>query len=188
MNQSLELRKSKPMESLRNLIDTVTFVHHQVIRQKLAALNRVIQRIAQNHVVPLTDMDPFERQFLAMADQLECNLEEQECWLFGWLRRLMKRGLVMDQDNYLGESLEEAMVTACTANQEALVAIDQLQTCLCHPDWMDKGLLVEELIDHLGELEEQLTEYDHLEREELFPWIRNICKSWAKEEEINNAN
>jgi len=138
-------------------VDRHPFLHHQVIRQKLASLNRIIQRIAQNHVMPLTVMDPFERQFLAMADHLETNMEEQECWLFAWLRRIVKRGLAIGQDGYLEESLEEAMDQAAQANQEALDALDQIQM------------------------------YDHLEREELFKSVRKFCQSCTKEEEMNHA-
>ena len=59
--------------------------------------------------------------------------------------------------------------------------------CLCHPEWADKGLLVEELIEHLRDLEEELTEYDRLERQDLFPSARKFCQSCRKEEETNHA-
>src|SRR5260370_21016289 len=104
MKHIYELPSTHSWDDLTKLIDTVPFLYHQVLRQKLASLNRMIQRIAQNHVVPLTVMDPFERQFLAMADQLETNLEEQECWLFALLRRIVKRGLEIGQDNSLEQS------------------------------------------------------------------------------------
>jgi regulator of cell morphogenesis and NO signaling len=187
MNAIYELPSTHSWDDLTKLIDTVPFLHHQVLRQKLASLNRIIQRIAQNHVVPLTVMDPFERQFLAMADRLETNMEEQECWLFAWLRRIVKRGLAIGHDNYLEESLEDAMAQAAVANQEALDALDQIQMCLCGSEWVDKGILVEELIDHLRDLEEELAEYDYLEREELFPRVRKFCQSCTKEEEMSHA-
>lgn len=182
-----ELHGVRPCDDLTKLVHTIPYLHHQVLRQKLASLYRVIQRIAQNHVVPLAAMDRLERRFLAVADQLETNLEEQECWLFAWLRRLVKRGSVVGQPNYLEESLVEAMDQAAAANQEALHGIIQIQTCLCHPEWMGKGLLVEELIDHLRDLEKELTEYDHLEREELFPRVRQLSQSWANEEEVSHV-
>jgi len=187
MNAIHELDSPKLFDSLRNLVETVPFLHHQVLRQKLAAANRNIQRIAQNHVVPLPVMDRLERRFLVFADQLETNLEEQECWLFAWLGRLVDRGAAIHQPSYLEESLEEAMDQAAAANQEALDGLGQIETDLCMPDWTDKGLQVEELIDHVHDLEEELTEYHHLEREELFPRVREICRSSAKEEEVNHA-
>ena len=176
---------SKPGDNLIKLIDTISLLHHQVLRQKLASLNRAIQRIATHHVVPLSVMDRFERQFLAMADNLESNMEEQECWLFAWLRRMVKREPGIN--NYLGESLEEAIAQAATADQESLDALGRLQMCLCHPEWADKGLLVEELTAHLRDLEEELTEYDRLERQDLFPSVRKFCQSCRKEEETNHA-
>jgi iron-sulfur cluster repair protein YtfE (RIC family) len=187
MNAIYELPSTHSWDDLTNLIDTVPFLHHQVLRQKLASLNRIIQRIAQNRVVTLSVMDAFERQFLAMAYHLETNMEEQECWLFAWLRRIVKRGLAIGPDNYLEESLAEAMDQAAAGNQEALVALDQFQMCFCGPEWMNKGILVEELIDHLRDLEEELAEYDHLEREELFPRVRKFCESCTKEEETSHA-
>ncbi len=195
MNAIHELPNTQSWEDLRKSIDTVPFLHHQVLRQKLASLNRTIQRIAPNHVVPLAVMDRLERQFLAMADLLESNLEEQECWLFAWLRRIVKKKLAIGQDTYLEESLEEAVDQAAAANQEALEALEQVQMCLCGPEWMDKGILVEELIDHLRDFEEELAEYDHLEREELFPLVREFCdprlaatRSGARRrEEMNHA-
>jgi len=110
-----------------------------------------------------------------MADRLETNWEEQECWLFAWLRRVVKRGPAIS--NYLEESFEEAMDQA----------LGQIQRELCDPEWADKGPLVEELIDHLRDLEEELTEYEHLEREELFPRVREFFQSCAKEEEVSHA-
>lgn len=187
MNTTLELRNMRSGEDLAKLTYTIPYLHHQVLRQKLASLNRVIQRIAQNHVVPMAVMDRFERRFLDVADQLETNLEEQECWLFVWLRRLVKPASAHVQPNYLGESLVEAVDQAAAANQQSLHGIRQLQTLLGHPDWTAKGLLVEELIDHVSVLQEELTEYDHLEREEFFPRVRKICESWAKEEEVSHA-
>jgi iron-sulfur cluster repair protein YtfE (RIC family) len=187
MNAIHELPSTHSWEDLKRLIDTVPFLHHQVIRQKLASLNRMIQRIAQNHVMPLTVLDPFERQFLAMGDHLETNMEEQECWLFAWLRRIVKKGLAIGQDSYIEESLEEAMDHAAQANQEALDALDQIQRRLCGSEWLGKGILLEEMIDHLRDLEEEMAEYDHLEREELFPRVRKFCQSCTKEEEMNHA-
>jgi iron-sulfur cluster repair protein YtfE (RIC family) len=187
MNTIHEWRGAGSGDELAKLIDTIPYLHHQVLRQKLASLYRVIQRIAQNHVVPIAVMDRLERRFLYVADQLEANLEEQECWLFAWLRRLVKQASAFGQPRYLGESLVEALNQATAANQETLQDISQLQMTLCHPEWTDKGLLVEELIDYLRELEEELTEYDHLEREELSPRVQEICQSWAKEEEVSHA-
>jgi regulator of cell morphogenesis and NO signaling len=167
------------LAELRRLADTVPFLHHQVLRQKLASLNRAIQRLAQNHVVPLPVMDRFEREFLAMADNVETNLEDQECWLFAWLNRIGKEETA---SNYLAESLEEAMTRATSANQEALDGIGQIEMYLCGPDWTEKGLLVEALIDHLRDLEEELVEYNRLEREELFPRVRAYSQSCMQEE------
>jgi regulator of cell morphogenesis and NO signaling len=166
-------------DELRKLIDLVPFLHHQVLRQKLASLNRAIQRIAQNHLVPVAVMDRLERQFLAMADNLETTLEDQECWLFAWLNRILKGETA---GTYLGESLEEAMDRAVAAIQEALNAIGHIQIFLCDPEWTGKGVLVEEMIDHLGELEEVLGEYNRLECEELFPRVRAFSQSCQREE------
>jgi len=179
MNAIHESPSTESRDELSKLIDTIPFLHHQVLRQKLGSLNRVIQRLAQNHVVPLAVMDRLERQFLAMADNLETNLEEQECWLFAWLNRIVKGE---PAGTYLGESLEEAMDRAAAANREALDDIGEIQMCLCESDWMQKGLLVEEIIDHLGDLDEELTEYNRLEREELFPRVRAYCQSRTREE------
>jgi hypothetical protein len=121
-------------------------------------------------------------------DHLESSLEEQECWLFAWLHRMVKRLPATGRENYLGESLQEAMEQATAANQEALEALSQIQMCLGLPEWADKGLLVEELIDRLRDLEEEMIEYEHLEREELFPRVREFCLSCAKEEEIGHVN
>jgi iron-sulfur cluster repair protein YtfE (RIC family) len=185
MNPIHELPGTHSGENLIKLVDTIPFLHHQVLRQKLASLYRVIQRIAANHVVPITVMDRFERQFLSMADHLESNLEEQECWLFAWLRRLVKRLPATGRDNYLGESLQEAMEQATAANQKILEDLGQIQMCLGIPEWADKGLLAEELIDRLRDLEEEMIEYERLEREELFPRVREFCQSYTREEVIN---
>jgi len=185
MNAIHELPGTHSGGGLPQLIDVIPFLHHQKLRQKLASLYRVIQRIAANHVVPIDVMDRFERRFLCMADHVESNLEEQECWLFAWLRRMVKREPGIN--NYLGESLEEAIAQAASADQESLDALGRLQMCLCHPEWADKGLLVEELIEHLRDLEEELTEYDRLERQDLFPSVRKFCQSCRKEEETNHA-
>jgi regulator of cell morphogenesis and NO signaling len=187
MNAIHELPSTHSWDHLAKLIDTVSYLHHPVLRQKLDFLNRLIQRIAQNHVVPLTVMDRFERQFLAMADHLETNMEEQECWLFAWLRRIFKRGFAIGQDNYLELRLAEAMAQAVAANQEALDTLGQIQICLCGHECMNKGILVGELIDHLRDLKEVQAEYDHLEREELFPRVRKLCQTYMKGEEINHA-
>jgi len=183
MNAIHELPRTYSWDDLTKLIDTIPFLHHQVLRQKLASLNRVIQRIACKHLVPLPVLDRCERQFLALADRLETNWEEQECWLFAWLRRVVKRAPAID--NYLGESLEEAMDQAAVANQEGLDALGQVQMELCGPEWADKGSLVEELIDHLHDLAEELAEYEHLEREQLFPRVREFCQPCTKEEVVN---
>jgi iron-sulfur cluster repair protein YtfE (RIC family) len=183
MNAIHELPRTRARDDLLKLVDAIPFLHHQVLRQKLASLYRVIQRIADKHLVSLSVLDRFGRQFLALADRLETNWEEQECWLFAWLRRMIKRGPVIG--NYLGESLEEAMGQATAANQEGLDALDQLQMSLVDPEWTDKGPVVDELIDHLHDLEEELAEYQHLEREELFPRVRELCRSSMKEEAAN---
>jgi regulator of cell morphogenesis and NO signaling len=187
MNADLELEHSNRMELLRQLVDAVPGLHHQVLRQRLDAVNRVIQRIAQNHVVPIAAIDPFERQFLAVADQIETNLEEQECWLFAWLRRLVRQGPVAGPPSYLDESLEEAMSQAAAASQKTIQTVSQIQMSLCQPEWTDKGPLVEELIDRLRDLEEALMEYDHLVREELFPCVREMNQSRAEEKEARYA-
>jgi len=183
MNAIHELPRTDSCGDLTKLIDTIPFLHHQVLRQKLASLNRVIQRIAGKHLVLLSVLDRFERQFLALADRLETNWEEQECWLFAWLRRVIKRAPAIS--SYLGESLEEAIDQAAEANKEGIDALGQLQMCLCAPEGADQGLLVEELIDHLRDLEEELAEYERLEREELFPRVRELCQSCTKEEVAN---
>jgi regulator of cell morphogenesis and NO signaling len=174
MNAIDELVSTHAWDRMAKLIDTVSFLHHPVLRQKLAFLNRIIQRIAQSNVVPLAVMDRFERQFLAMADHLETNMEEQECWLFAWLRRIFKRELAIGHDNYLELRLAEVMAQAVAVNHAALDALGQIQMCLCGAEWMKKGILVAELIDHLRDLKEVLAEYDHLEREELFPRVRQL--------------
>jgi iron-sulfur cluster repair protein YtfE (RIC family) len=188
MNAIQELPGTHSGDDLIKLIDTIPFLHHQVLRQKLASLYRVVQRIAANHVVPINLMDRFERQFLCMADHLESNLEEQECWLFAWLRRMVKRLPATGRENYLSESLQEAMEQATAADQEALEALKQIQMCLSIPEWAEKGLLVEELIDRLRDLEEGLIEYEALEREGLFPRVREFCLSCAKEKENGHVN
>ena len=183
MNAIYELPSTRAWDDLLKLVDAVPFLHHQVLRQKLASLYRGIQGIADKHLVSLSALDRFERQFLALADRLETNWDEQECWLFAWLRRMIKRGPVIG--NYLGESLEEAMGQATAANQEGLAAIDQIQMSLSDPEWTDKGPALDELIDRLHDLEEELAEYEHLEREELFPRVREFCRSCMKEEAAN---
>jgi iron-sulfur cluster repair protein YtfE (RIC family) len=188
MNAIQELPSTRARDDLIKLVDTIPFLHHQVLRQKLASLNRVIQRIAANHVVPIILMDRLERQFLSMADRLESNLEEQECWLFAWLRRIVRKLPATGRDNYLGESLQEAMEQATAGNQETIEALGQIQTYLCDPEWTDKGLLVEESIDRLRDLEEELIAYEYLEREELFPRVHQFCQSCAKEEEVCHVN
>jgi regulator of cell morphogenesis and NO signaling len=183
MCAGLRLEHSSIMELLRDTVEGVPGLHHQVLRQRLDAVNRVIQRIAKNHMVPIAAIDPFERQFLAMADQIETDLEEQECWLFAWLRRLVGQDSVAGRPNYLDESLEDAMSQAAAASQETLQKVSQIQMSLCTPEWTDKGPLVEELIDRLRDLEESLMEYDHLVREELFPCVREMNESRAEEKE-----
>jgi len=183
MNAIYECPRTHSWDELTKLVDTIPFLHHQVLRQKLASLNRVIQRIANKHLVSLSVLDRFERQFLDLADRLETNWEEQESWLFAWLRRMVKRGPAIS--NYLGESLEEAVDQAAAANQEGLNALSEVQMHLCDPEWTDKGPLAEELIDRMHDLEGELAEYEHLEREELFPRIREFCQSCTKEEVAN---
>jgi iron-sulfur cluster repair protein YtfE (RIC family) len=183
MNAIYELPRTHSRDELTKLIDTIPFLHHQVLRQKLASLNRVLQRIANKHLVSPPVLDRFERQFLDLADRLETNWEEQECWLFVWLRRMVKRGPAIS--NYLGESLEEAINQAAAANQEGLNALSQVQMHLGDPEWTGKGPLVEEFIDRMHDLEEELAEHEHLEREELFPRIREFCESCMKEEVAN---
>jgi len=184
MNAIHELPGTHSGGGLPQLIDVIPFLHHQKLRQKLASLYRVIQRIAANHVVPIDVMDRFERRFLCMADHVESNLEEQECWLFAWLRRLVKRLPATGRENYLGESLQEAIEKTTAANLEILEALNQIQMCLGIPEWTNKGVLVEELIDCLGDFEEEMIEYEHLEREELFPRVREFCLPCAKEEGV----
>jgi regulator of cell morphogenesis and NO signaling len=188
MSATHSLHSTPSTNDLATLIDAVPNFHHRVLRQKLASVYRAIQRIARNHVVPLGVMDQLERRFLAVADELETNLEEQECWLFAWLRRLVNRGPLTGQPSYLGENLVEVMYQAATANQETLHGIGQIQACLSHPDWIDRGPLVDELIDHLRILDQGMTEYELLEREELFPRVHELCQSWNNEGEVSHAS
>jgi len=100
------------------------------------------------------------------------------------LRRLVKRLPATGRENYLGESLQEAIEKTTAANLEILEALNQIQMCLGIPEWTNKGVLVEELIDCLGDFEEEMIEYEHLEREELFPRVREFCLPCAKEEGV----
>jgi len=59
MNAIHELPRTHSWDDLTKLIDTIPFLHHQVLRQKLASLNRVIQRIAGKHLVSLSALDRF---------------------------------------------------------------------------------------------------------------------------------
>lgn len=68
------------------------------------------------------------------------------------------------RDNYPGESLQDAMeqATALPIKKPSRASAN-CQMCLGIPEWADKGLLVEELIDRLRDLEDGLIECEALE-------------------------
>ncbi len=156
---------------LEELIDSTLSVHRHGLRQKLASLDRLIDRLARERRIAAGPMDRFQREFVAMAEPLETNLEEQQCWLFPLLQQLFESPGTTSRADYREEWLKEAMEQALAANQDALAALDRVQMCLCDPEWADKGSLVEELIDKLRELEEQLITFSELETKELSPLV-----------------
>jgi iron-sulfur cluster repair protein YtfE (RIC family) len=147
---------------------------HYYLRQMLAKLDRLTERIGREKLVPPRLMDWLQREFLAMEDRLETHLAKQECRLFPMICKLTLAGVEKHSARDLGESLREAMDLATLENRELLTEIERVQMGLCNPVWADKGPLVEKLIDDLRELEEQLANYVSLEEAVLFPQVQEM--------------
>jgi iron-sulfur cluster repair protein YtfE (RIC family) len=161
-------------ESVHELILYLRDHVHACLRQILAKLDWLTDRIAGEKVVPPVTMDQFQRRFLTLADGLEAHLAEQECWLFPTIGALIRPVRTGGPDR---AELDDALHEAASANQELLAGMEQLQMDLCDPTWADRGSLVERLIDDLRELEEQLVTYAQLESEVLFPQVQALLEA-----------
>jgi iron-sulfur cluster repair protein YtfE (RIC family) len=172
MNALQDLPMTSTSESLREDLHLLLFTHYPSLRGILACTNELTERIAREHPVSPGLMDQFQRQYRAMADVLETYLARQECGLFPLFCQLDTLDGETSGVEGLRNNLLEAMEQAAANQHETRTLVERVWTCLCDPDWGDRGALVEELIDVVEDLQEELATCVHLEKEILFPKVR----------------
>jgi hypothetical protein len=149
------------------------------MRQMLAQIDLLGERIARAELVPPRLMDWLERELLALADLLETHLAQQECELFPKINKLTARVRHTSPAEVCGDDLLPSMEQASLRHQDVLAQIERIQTCLCDPEWADKGPLVERLIDKVRELEVELTAYGSAATELVFWPVRDLLEDAA---------
>jgi len=172
----IALRDAPVTRSAESLQDWIVYLEndpHPSMRQALAGLDRLSEQIARAKWVPLDLVDRLQRELLDLTDILETYLSQQECQLFPMISELTARSIGMNPAVRRGDRLGEAIERATLAQQEALAAIERVQTCLCHPEWADRGPLVEKLIDKVHALEVELAAYSYVQEEIVFPKLRD---------------
>jgi iron-sulfur cluster repair protein YtfE (RIC family) len=154
---------------VQELMSNLRANSHRRLRQALMKLNRLTERIAREAFVSREFMDCLQRRLLALEGVLETDLARQEYCLFPEIDKLVSQQGKEIAGTTSANGLHEAFSQAMLANCGVQSMMEQVQMCLCDPEWMDKGLLVEELIDAVREFEEALAGYVDLEAEVLFP-------------------
>jgi iron-sulfur cluster repair protein YtfE (RIC family) len=171
-----DLSTERARDLVRELVSNLRANSHRRLRQALAKLNGLTEQIAREALVSPEFMDCLQRRLMALEDVLEADLARQEYCLFPEIDKLVsspgKEIAVTDPGNGLPEALSQAMLANCGVQS----MMEQVQMCLCEPEWMDKGLLVEELIDAVRGFEEALAGYVDLESEVLFPQTDELIR------------
>lgn len=163
----------------RELVDHIVSVHHGYLRLTLSALDRLTERIALEHVVPLPLMDRLNREFTALADLLETHIAKQECWLFPKIRHLREPVGEICWACQMGDGIEELMTRLEREIHEAIALLDQIDACLSDARWRGKGPLVEQLKSEMRELHENFSKHARLETEVLFPHVHELMQGHA---------
>jgi iron-sulfur cluster repair protein YtfE (RIC family) len=161
------------------LIEYIVSVHHGYLRLSLPVLDRLIEQIVHENLLPIHLMDRLQREFTALADLLDTHVAKEECWLFPKIRHLREPVGEICWACQMDDGLEELMERLAHDNQEALSLFDQIDLCLGDARWTGKGRLVDQLKDDMRELHENFARHAELELHVLFPHVRELLQGQA---------
>ena len=162
--------------TVSDLIDHLVSVCHGYLRRTVSVADQAIERIACEHVAPVTLMDRLQRQFTALADLLETHMVKQECWVFPKIRHLRQPVGEICWSRQVDEGLAEQIERLTRDNQEALSMLQQIVACLTDRRWSVAGPLGDKLVENIRELQENFAKHAQLETEVLFPHVRELLQ------------
>ena len=163
----------------RELIEFIVSVHHGYLRLTLPVLDRLIEQIARETLVPVHLMDRLQREFTALADLLDTHVAKEECRLFPKIRHLREPVGEVCWACQMDDGLEELMDRLFHDIQEALTMFDHIVACLSDARWTGKGPLTDQLKEDVQELHENFVRHAQLEMNVLFPHVRELLQRHA---------
>lgn len=174
MNTIQDPDTGRTWSTVRELTDYIVSVYHGYLRLALPVLDRLIERIAREHLLPVSLMDRVGRQFTALADLLETHIAKAECLVFPKIQHLREPVGEICWACQLDDGLEEQMRRLAQDKEEALSLMQQIEICLSDARWRDKGPMVDQFVADIRELRENFANHTRVETEILFPHVRGM--------------
>jgi uncharacterized protein (DUF2267 family)/iron-sulfur cluster repair protein YtfE (RIC family) len=170
------ISREQTSQTWGDLMANIVETYHKSLRAALPRLEGLADQVARERRVPIRVLDGLLREFSALSDALRTHLLQQEGHLFPMIRHVCESVEQAGWACHLDETLEELMLEAARADQEAVASVKRAEGCLSGMDETWSESLVGKLVKGLRELREDLEEHVKLETNDLFPVVRELLR------------
>jgi uncharacterized protein (DUF2267 family)/iron-sulfur cluster repair protein YtfE (RIC family) len=158
----------------RGLMAYVVETYHEPLRAALPRLEMLIDQVCREHRLPMYVLDWLQREFSVLADSLRTHLSEQDGHLFPMIHHVCRSVEEAGWPCHLDDAVEKLMDEATRDGEEAVAVIWRAEECLGGTE--AKEPLLGRLLKAFRELRDDLEEHIHLERNVLFPAVRELLQ------------
>ncbi|UVE52329.1 iron-sulfur cluster repair di-iron protein (plasmid) [Haloferax larsenii] len=167
--QETETDESFDWESLSELTDHIVSTHHDRLREELPALEALVHKVANVHGEDHPELEAVEREFVALAEEMQTHIQEEEDDLFPIARKIDAGESLTGDEIRTIEREVEGFEDDHEATAERLERLSELTDDYAVPE--SACASYRSMLDRLAELERDTHLHVHKENNVLFPAV-----------------
>nr|WP_193788063.1 iron-sulfur cluster repair di-iron protein [Haloferax elongans] len=167
--QATETDESLDWESLSELTDHIVSTHHDRLREELPALEALVHKVANVHGEDHPELEAVEREFVALAEEMQTHIQEEEDDLFPIARTIDAGESLTDAELQTVHREIEGFEDDHEATAERLDRLSDLTDGYAVPAGACASY--RSMLDRLADLERDTHLHVHKENNVLFPAV-----------------
>ncbi|WP_396613548.1 iron-sulfur cluster repair di-iron protein (plasmid) [Haloferax sp. S1W] len=158
-------------DSLAELSDHIVSAHHDRLREELPTLEALVHKVTKVHSEDHPELESVEREFVALAEEMQTHIVEEEEDLFPIARKIDDGESLTDDETRTIEREIEGFEDDHEATAERLERLADLTNGYAVPEGACASY--RSMIERLEELERDTHLHVHKENNVLFPAVES---------------